>query len=70
MKRLFLSLGLALALSGFEQAKKGVYEKSSLKSMEKWEYTPRTAEENDGDRQGMVTTIRYILTDYSGNIIY
>jgi len=38
--------------------------------MEKWEYTPRTAEENDGDRQGMVTTIRYILTDYSGNIIY
>jgi len=49
---------------------KGVYEKSSLKSMEKWEYTPRTAEENDGDRQGMVTTIRYILTDYSGNIIY
>jgi len=26
MKRLFLSLGLALALSGFAQAKKGVYE--------------------------------------------
>lgn len=48
----------------------GLYEKSSLKSMEGWEYTPRTSEETDGDRQGLITTIRYMLTDRSGDIIY
>ena len=49
---------------------KDLYEQSSLKSMEGWEYTPRTAEETDGDRQGLVTTIRYMLRDNSGNILY
>lgn len=47
-----------------------IYEKSSLKSLAKWEYTARTPEETDSDRQELVTTIRYILTDYSGNILY
>lgn len=49
---------------------KDLYEKSSLQSLAKWEYTPRTAEETDADRQGLVSTIRYILTDRSGDIIY
>lgn len=49
---------------------KDLYEKSSLRSLTKWEYTARTADETDADREDLVTTIRYILTDYSGDIIY
>ena len=49
---------------------KDLYEKSSLRSLAEWEYTPRTAEETDADRQGLVSTIRYVLTDQSGDIIY
>ena len=49
---------------------KGLYEKSSVKSLKKWEYTLRTKEETDSDRQDIVTTITYRLTDSSGNILY
>lgn len=49
---------------------KGLYEKSSLKSMKGWEYTERTEKETDADRQELITTIRYMLTDRSGDIIY
>lgn len=48
----------------------GLYEKSSLRSLKKWEYSPRTAEETDADRQDIITTINYRLTDASGDIIY
>lgn len=49
---------------------KDVFEKSSLRALKKWEYTSRVAEETDEDRQDLVTTIRYILTDEFDNIIY
>lgn len=49
---------------------KDVFEKSSLKSLAKWEYTARAPEETNSDREELVTTIRYILTDLSGNILY
>jgi len=49
---------------------KDLYEKSSLRALAKWEYTARTAEETDADREGLVTTIRYMLRDPSGDIIY
>lgn len=49
---------------------KDLYEKSSLKALSKWEYTARTPEETDGDREDLVTTIRYMLRDRSGDIIY
>jgi len=48
----------------------GLYEKSSLASLKKWEYTPRTSEESDADRQDIVQTISYRLTNQSGDIIY
>jgi len=48
----------------------GLYEKSSLVSLRRWEYTPRTAGEKDVDRQGLISTISYRLTDRSGDIIY
>lgn len=47
-----------------------LYEKSSLKSLKQWQYTTRTAEETDEDRQGIISTLRYILTDSSGDIIF
>lgn len=48
----------------------GLYEKSSIKSLKKWEYTPRIEGESTSDRQDIVTTITYRLTDSSGNILY
>ena len=48
----------------------GVFEKSSLKALSKWEYTPRLEGQTDEDRQNIVTTISYRLTDGSGNLIY
>ncbi|MEP3892024.1 MAG: hypothetical protein ABJN69_16325 [Hellea sp.] len=49
---------------------KDLYERSSLKSLAKWEYTARTDEETDGDREDLVTTIRYVLTDQFGDVVY
>lgn len=49
---------------------KEIYEKASLKSLSGWEYTARTADETDSDRQELVTTIRYKLTDRNGNLLY
>lgn len=49
---------------------KDLYEKSSLKALSRWEYTARTADETDADRQDLVTTIRYMLRDSSGDILY
>ena len=49
---------------------KDLYERSSLKALAKWEYTPRTEGEIDSDREDLVTTIRYILRDGRGDIIY
>ncbi len=48
---------------------KEIFEKSSEKAVEQWEFNPRTAEESDGDRKDIITTIRYRLTDSSGNMI-
>ena len=47
-----------------------LYEESSLKSLEDWEYTPRVPGETDEDRQDIVQTITYRLTDYSKNVLY
>jgi len=49
---------------------KGLYEKSSLRSLRKWEYSPRTSEETDADRQDIISTISYRLTDQFGDVIY
>lgn len=49
---------------------KDLYEESSLESLKQWQYTPRTSEQSDNDRKNIVTTIRYNLTDSSGNIVY
>ena len=47
-----------------------LYEDASLKSLKQWEYTPRTSDETDADRQGIIQTIRFMLTDSQGNIIF
>jgi len=48
---------------------KEVWDKSALKSVTKWEYAPRTAEEVDSDRTEIVATIWYRLTDQYGDLI-
>ncbi len=48
----------------------GIYEKSSIKSLKQWEYTPRTDDQSDEDRQNIVATITYRLTDERGNLLY
>ena len=47
-----------------------IFEKSTLRALEKWQYTARTAEESDSDRQNLLVTLRYKLTDSSGNLIH
>lgn len=49
---------------------KDLYEKPSLEAVQKWEYSPRTATEVDSDREDLLVTLRYMLTDRSGDIIY
>ena len=46
-----------------------VFDKSSIKAVKQWKYTPRAAEEVDGDRTDIVTTIRYVLTASDGRVI-
>ena len=47
-----------------------VYEKSSLKSLEGWKYSPRKPEETDRDRTKLITTIRYNIADEFGKPVY
>lgn len=47
-----------------------VFEKSTLKAIEKWQYTPKTEGETEVERQDLIVTLRYTLTDSSGNVIY
>lgn len=47
-----------------------IYKKASLDSLKRWEYTPRTEDETDSDRENIISTIRFQLTDKAGNIIY
>lgn len=49
---------------------KDIYEEASLESLEEWEYTPRVEGETQADREDLITTIRYRLSDSSGNILY
>lgn len=49
---------------------KDVFDKSSKAAVEKWKYTARTPEETDEDRKDLIVTVRYRLTDRSGNVIY
>jgi len=46
------------------------YEEPALKSLEDWEYSPRTAEQTDQDREDIVTTIRFLLTSQNGKPIW
>jgi len=46
-----------------------VFDKSTLKAVRNWKYTPRTADEVDGDRTDLVATMRYVLKGPSGRII-
>jgi TonB family protein len=46
-----------------------VFDKSSIKAVKQWKYTPRTEAEVDSDRTDIVTTIRYILTGPGGRVI-
>ena len=48
---------------------KDIFDKSSQKSVAQWEYNPRTASETEADRKDIITTVRYILTDRSGNVL-
>lgn len=47
-----------------------VYEKSSLRSLEGWKYSPRQPQETDEDRQKLITTIRYNINDRFGRPVY
>lgn len=47
-----------------------VYEKSSLRSLAKWEYSARRPDETDKDRKNIVTTIQYRIEDRSGEPVY
>lgn len=49
---------------------KDLYEKPSLRAVQNWEYSPRTVSEVDSDREDILVTLRYMLTDRSGDIIY
>jgi len=44
-----------------------IFDKSSLKAVEKWKFSPRTTEETDGDRKDIITTIGYKLTNQFGD---
>jgi hypothetical protein len=47
-----------------------IFEASSLKSLDGWEYSARAEGETDEDRQNIVATIRYVLADSQGRPIY
>lgn len=69
---------LLIALDKRDQAKKPInikvvhswpkkiFEKSSMRAVRQWRYTPRIAEETDEQRKDLRTTITYILTGYYG----
>ena len=46
------------------------YEEPALESVKQWEYSPRTPEETDADRQGLLTTVRFILSEPNGKPIW
>lgn len=48
---------------------KDIWDKSSIRAVNQWQYTPRTADESDEDRKDIIVTIRYMLTDRAGNMI-
>lgn len=46
------------------------YEKPALKALSRWEYSPRTPEQTNEDRQALMTTFRFVLMDERGNQIW
>lgn len=46
-----------------------IWDKSSLRAVGKWKYSPKTAEETASDRTGIITTIRYQLAGRNGKLI-
>ena len=46
------------------------YEEPALKAVEKYEYSPRTTAETDADRTNIVSTVRFMLTDEHGDMIW
>jgi TonB family protein len=46
------------------------YEKAALKSLAKWEYSPRVEGETDADRSNLISTIRFNINDRNGNPVY
>ena len=47
-----------------------LYEKPSLRALKAWKYTARSEAETDADRQNIISTFRYRLTDRTGDVIY
>lgn len=48
---------------------KDIWEKSAVRAVKKWQYSPRTPEEVDSDRTDLIVTLRYVLKDSFGRII-
>lgn len=46
-----------------------VWDKSSIRSVKRWKYSPKTAAEKPSDRTGIITTIRYQLAGPNGKLI-
>ena len=47
-----------------------LYEKSSLKALNSWQYSTREAGETDEDRSNIITTLRYNIRDEFGQPVY
>lgn len=47
-----------------------IYEKPAMRSLEKWEYSPRVEGETDADRSNLISTIRFNIEDRYGNPVY
>lgn len=47
-----------------------IYEAPAMRSLKKWEYSPRVEGETDADRSNLISTIRFNIQDRSGNPVY
>jgi len=47
-----------------------LYDKESLKTVAKWQYTARTPDESDADRQDLIVTIRYNISNSNGDLVF
>ena len=46
------------------------FEKPALEAVESWKYSPRSPDEADSDRQGLITTVNFRLSDRNGRMIW